>query len=427
MSTEKKWKEFNRRVADAVGDPDFKRWFRPMRFVGFSGHQIIFKVPNDTYVLAIRENFSSLLRGIVKDVYGFSYELTFALDEEPKTSVQEEGASLNFSFTFDSFVVGDSNQFVHAAARAVAENPATSYNPLFIYGDSGLGKTHLMHAIGHHVLQTTKLKVVYVPIEDFYTDLVNAIRHRKILEFRNNYRKADVLLLDDIQFLGTKERTQEEVFHTFNSLYDNHKQVVLASDRLPREIEKLEERLRSRFEWGLLADIQPPDLEMKVAILKKKAAMDNIHLPDPVALFISQLMRSNIRDLEGLYRRVVAYASLTGLELDCDVARLALKNIINLEDTPVSPQKITRVVAHYYGLKISDIKGKSNAKTFAFPRQIAMWIIKQTTNMSYPEIGKLFGNKHHSTVIYSVDKIEKLRLENSDFRKTLEELMDGLR
>lgn len=423
---EKKWSQFMKLLEETVGAREFKRWLRPMRFAGFSEGKILLQIPNDTYLAAIQESFIPDILNCLEKTFGAEWEVNFVLDKLPSKKKTRSIRNLNALYTFDTFVTGPSNQFAYAAALAVAENPAKAYNPLFIYGDTGLGKTHLLHAIGQYIHQHSSLSVMYVSVETFYTELINAVRHGKIPEFRNHYRSTDVLLLDDIQFLANKERSQEEIFHTFNALYDAHKQIVLASDRMPREMEHLEDRLRSRFEWGLLADIQPPDLETKIAILTKKAELANITLPDGVALFIAQLVKHNIRDMEGLLRRVKAYAELTGKAISIEVVKESLKGIIDFEEKILTPHKILRIVSHHYGIKVSEIKSKSNAKRISFPRQVAMWLLKHELRLSYPEIGKLFGNKHHSTIMYGVDKIENLRQNNAEFRRNLEEIISHL-
>ncbi|HXG58066.1 MAG TPA: chromosomal replication initiator protein DnaA, partial [Thermoanaerobaculia bacterium] len=314
------------------------------------------------------------------------------------------------------------------ASLSIAENPSGSFNPLFIYGGAGLGKTHLIQAIGQHIREANpRMKVVYMSADSFVTELITSIRYDRMASFRERYRSVDALLLDDIQFLAGKERTQEEFFHTFNALYEAQKQIVFTSDAPPKEIPTLEERLRSRFEWGLIADIQPPDLETKVAILRKKAEEKKIDLPHDVALFIAERVRSNIRELEGHLNRVTAFASLTGHALDIDLAREALKDLLAKDNKPITPQDILKVVAAHYGIKVSDLKSKSNARPIAYPRQVAMYMCKELTDLSYPEIGKLFNNKHHSTVMYSVEKIDQLIQDDQQVARTIEMLSKQFR
>ena len=331
-------------------------------------------------------------------------------------------------YTFDTFIVGPSNQFAHAACRAVAEAPSRSYNPLFIYGGVGLGKTHLMHAIGQYVLQhDPSLTLTYISSERFMNEMINAVRYDRILDFRERYRSVDVLLVDDIQFVSGKEGTQTEFFHTFNALYDSQKQIVLSSDRPPHEIPALEERLRSRFEWGLIADIQPPDLETKVAILKRRAEAEAVPLPDNVALYIAGRIKSNIRELEGSLTRLIAYASLTGREVSLDLTQEILRNVIEQDEKHVTIENIQKFTADYYQLKVTDLKSRNNSKSVAMPRQVAMYLCKSLTHASLPEIGRSFGGKHHSTVIHSIKKVEDLRKKDPNFNSVMESFLQSFR
>jgi chromosomal replication initiator protein len=331
-------------------------------------------------------------------------------------------------YTFDAFIVGPSNQFAHAACRAVAEAPSRSYNPLFIYGGVGLGKTHLMHAVGQYVLRHDPgLKLTYISSERFMNEMINAVRYDRVLDFRERYRSVDVLLVDDIQFLAGKEGTQTEFFHTFNALYDSQKQIVLSSDSPPHEIPQLEERLRSRFEWGLIADIQSPDLETKVAILKKKAETEAVPLPDNVAMYIAGKIKSNIRELEGSLIRLIAFASLTGQEITLELTQNVLRNVLDLEDKAVTIEAIQKYVADYYNLKMVDLKSRNNSKSVAMPRQIAMYLCKSLTHASLPEIGRSFGGKHHSTVIHSIRKVEELRKRDTDFNTLMGDFLESFR
>jgi len=327
---------------------------------------------------------------------------------------------LNPRYTFDAFIVGGSNQFAHAACRAVAEAPSRSYNPLFIYGGVGLGKTHLMHAIGQYVLQhDPALKLTYISSERFMNEMINALRYDRILDFRERYRSVDILLVDDIQFVSGKEGTQTEFFHTFNALYDAQKQIVLSSDHPPHEIPALEERLRSRFEWGLIADIQPPDIESRVAILKRKAEAEAVPLSDSVAMYMAGRIKSNIRELEGSLIRLIAYASLTGREISLELTQEVLRNVIDQDDKAITIETIQRFISDYYQLKIGDLKSRNNSKSIAMPRQIAMYLCKSLTHASLPEIGRSFGGKHHSTVIHSLKKVEDLRKRDEDFNSLI--------
>lgn len=419
-----KWSFFLEEIRKNVGDRDFVHWFSPMQFHSFENSNLTILVPNETFKEVLKESFFETITNCSKKIYGSDCEINISTYEERADLKSKWQSFLNPNYTFQNFVVGECNQFAHAAAKAVALSPARAYNPLFIYGSTGLGKTHLMQAIGNYCVKEKKAKVLYVSVETFYTDLVNSLKNQKLIDFRNKYRKPDILLLDDLQFLTGKKTTQDEIFHLFNALYESNKQIVLASDHLPKDIDGLQDRLRSRFEGGLLADIQPPDLEMKVAILKKKAEIDGCFIPDDVALFIARNVRSNIRDLEGLYLRVKAYASFTNQQINIQVCQKALADVKEITNNLLTPKEIMKTVAHYYGIKVQDLKSKSNAKIYAFPRQVCMWILKKITDLSYPEIGKLFGNKHHSTVIYSVEKIEEMKNKSIELKKALDELLE---
>jgi chromosomal replication initiator protein len=336
--------------------------------------------------------------------------------------------SLNPKYTFEKFVVGTSNQFAHAAALGAADAPGTTYNPLFIYGGVGLGKTHLMHAIGHSIKQRNRhMRVSYITSEKFMNELINAIRYDKTQTFREKYRSIDVLLMDDVQFMAGKERTQEEFFHTFNTLHNDQKQIVITSDCQPREIPTLQERLHSRFEWGLIADIEPPDLETKVAILKRKADLDGIELTDDIAIYIAHKIKSNVRELEGSLVRLVAIASIRGMPISKMLAQDALKNVIDSERPEgLTMERIAKTVASHYKLTLEEIKSKNNSRAVAVPRQVAMYLCKRLTKHSYPEIGREFGGKHHTTVMHSFEKIDGLLKEDRVFHKTVSELIDNL-
>jgi chromosomal replication initiator protein len=336
--------------------------------------------------------------------------------------------ALNPKYTFDKFVVGSCNQFAHAASKATAETPGTTYNPLFIYGGVGLGKTHLMHAIGHSIKERNRnLRVAYITSERFMNELINAIRFNKTPTFRDKYRSIDVLLMDDVQFMAGKERTQEEFFHTFNTLHNGLKQIVVTSDCPPREIPTLEERLHSRFEWGLIADLEPPDLETKVAILKRKAEMDGIYLEDDIAIYIASKVKSNVRELEGSLVRLVAISSMKGVPISKLLAKESMKNILDSErPTGLTIEHIARTVASHYKMTVEEIKSKNNSRAVAMPRQVAMYLCKRLTRHSFPEIGREFGGKHHTTVMHSVDKIETLTKEDRNFHRDIQELIDNL-
>ena len=339
----------------------------------------------------------------------------------------DSAAQLNPRYTFDAFVIGSGNQFAHAACQAVAERPSKAYNPLFLYGGVGMGKTHLMQAIGHEIKRRTpQAAICYVSSEKFTNEMINSLRYDKMISFRDKFRTMDVLLIDDIQFLAQKERTQEEFFHTFNALHESMKQIVIASDRPPKELAEFEDRLRSRFEWGLIADIQPPDLETKVAILQKKAEQERVTLPTDVALFIASNIRSNVRELEGALIRLVAHSSLIGAEITLPYTQQVLKNFIDSQARKVTIESIQKTVAEQFGLRLVEIKAKNNSRSIVYPRQIAMYLAKHLTEASLPEIGRQFGGKHHTTVLHSVDKIERTRKDNKDLNTLLNKLTEQL-
>ena len=339
----------------------------------------------------------------------------------------DSAAQLNPRYTFDAFVIGSGNQFAHAACQAVAERPSKAYNPLFLYGGVGMGKTHLMQAIGHEIKRRTpQAAICYVSSEKFTNEMINSQRYDKMISFRDKFRTMDVLLIDDIQFLAQKERTQEEFFHTFNALHESMKQIVIASDRPPKELAEFEDRLRSRFEWGLIADIQPPDLETKVAILQKKAEQERVTLPTDVALFIASNIRSNVRELEGALIRLVAHSSLIGAEITLPYTQQVLKNFIDSQARKVTIESIQKAVAEQFGLRLVEIKAKNNSRSIVYPRQIAMYLAKHLTEASLPEIGRQFGGKHHTTVLHSVDKIEEARKNDKDLNRLLNKLTEQL-
>jgi chromosomal replication initiator protein len=334
---------------------------------------------------------------------------------------------LNQRYTFDAFVIGSGNQFAHAACQAVAERPSKAYNPLFLYGGVGMGKTHLMQAIGHEIKRRQPQSAIcYVSSEKFTNEMINSLRYDKMISFRDKFRNVDVLLVDDIQFLAQKERTQEEFFHTFNALHESMKQIVIASDRPPKELAEIEDRLRSRFEWGLIADIQPPDLETKVAILQKKAEQEKVTLPTDVALFIASNIRSNVRELEGALIRLVAHSSLIGAEITLPYTQQVLKNFIDSQARKVTIESIQKAVAEQFGLRLVEIKAKNNSRAIVYPRQIAMYLAKHLTEASLPEIGRQFGGKHHTTVLHSVDKIDGTRKTDKDLNRLINKMTEQL-
>jgi chromosomal replication initiator protein len=441
------WDQILARIETKVNRHSFYTWFRPTSFVAEDRTSIVVRVPNDVFMDWLTKHYSGVMAEAMAEVKRPNLKVQFvpdspgdpaaiplnadeaaALDGEPEVAPPVGTTGLNPRYTFDSFIVGSSNQFAHAACRAVAEAPSRSYNPLFIYGGVGLGKTHLMHAVGQYVLEHDRnLKLTYISSERFMNEMINAVRYDRVLDFRERYRSVDVLLVDDIQFLAGKEGTQTEFFHTFNALYDSQKQIVLSSDSPPHEIPSLEERLRSRFEWGLIADIQPPDFETKVAILKKKAETEAVPLPDNVAMYIAGKIKSNIRELEGSLIRLIAYASLTGQEISLPLAQEVLKNILDHEERAVTIEIIQKFVADYYNLRMVDLKSRNNSKSVAKPRQIAMYLCKSLTHASLPEIGRSFGGKHHSTVIHSIRKVDAQRRKDSDFNTLIGNFLDGFR
>jgi chromosomal replication initiator protein len=336
-------------------------------------------------------------------------------------------AQLNSRYTFDAFVIGNGNQFARAAALAVAERPSRAYNPLFLYGGVGMGKTHLMHAIGHEVKRRMAASsICYVSAEKFTNEMITSLRNDRMTSFRDRFRTVDVLLIDDIQFIAQKERTQEEFFHTFNALHESMKQIVIASDRPPKELAEIEDRLRSRFEWGLIADIQPPDLETKVAILQKKAESEQVQLPIDVALFIASNVRTNVRELEGAMTRLIAWCNLNRTEITLATTQQCLKQFIDMQVRKITIESIQRAVSEQFGMKVSDLKQKNNSRNVVVPRQIAMYLAKQMTEASLPEIGRQFGNKHHTTVMHSIGKIDELRRTDKDLHRTLNKLQELL-
>jgi chromosomal replication initiator protein len=402
---------------------EFSTWFGPLRVRSERHDCLELLAPNQRFLRTLEESYRTTVDRAISGLGGPEIRVLISVQDDSAPAATPALSPFNPHYVFESFVVGSSNQFAHAAARAVAENPSRSYNPLFLYGGVGLGKTHLLHAIGHSLVhRQPHLRVMYLPAEQFVNELISSLRFNRMPAFRERYRNIDVLMVDDIQFLANKERTQEEFFHTFNTLYTTQKQIILTSDSSPRNIPALEERLRSRFEWGLIADIHSPDLETKVAILRRKADEEKTELPDDVALFIARQVKSNIRELEGMLNRVIAFSSLTGRPLSLELAQETLKDVLLPEHRRALAPEIVKFVARHYGLKVSEIKSRNNSKQIAFPRQVAMYLCKQLTDLSYPDIGKLFNNKHHSTVMYSVEKIETLRSSDPDLDRTLETL-----
>ncbi len=448
------------RVLDAlekkVNRTSYETWLKPTRYDHAQGPILFVRVPNPEFC-HIGERYGDLISEAIENL-GLEFRDVEFVTEEEQQKVRNDGngadphreapanaekpvggpatqqrfdwdgaAQLNPKYTFDDFVIGAGNQFAHAAARAVAERPSKAYNPLFLYGGVGMGKTHLMQAIGHEIKKRSpQTSICYVSSERFTNDMINALRYSKMTGFRDKYRNMDVLLIDDIQFLVNKERTQEEFFHTFNALHECMRQIVIASDRPPKELAEIEDRLRSRFEWGLIADIQPPDLETKVAILQKKAESEQVMLPTDVALFIASNIRSNVRELEGALIRLTAYSSLTGGEVNLQTAQEVLKNLIDSQVRKVTIESIQKAVCEQFGLRQAEIKAKNNSRVIVFPRQIAMYLSKHLTDASLPEIGRQFGGKHHTTVLHSVEKIEVVRKTDKDLNRMLNKLTESL-
>jgi len=440
------WDQILARIETKMNRHTFYTWFRPTSFVAEDRSSVTVRVPNSLFQEWLTKHYWGVINEAMTELKRPNLVINFIADSQTDAptiplSADEAAAfdgglplthpgpaGLNPRYTFDTFIVGSSNQFAHAACRAVAEAPSRSYNPLFIYGGVGLGKTHLMHAVGQYVLQHDRsLKLTYISSERFMNEMINAVRYDRVLDFRERYRSVDVLLVDDIQFLAGKEGTQTEFFHTFNALYDSQKQIVLSSDSPPHEIPALEERLRSRFEWGLTADIQSPDLETKAAILKKKAEAEAVPLPDNVAMYIAGKIKSNIRELEGSLIRLIAYASLTGQDISLPLAQEVLRNILDHDEKAVTIEAIQKHVADYYNLKMVELKSRNNSKSVAMPRQIAMYLCKTLTHASLPEIGRSFGGKHHSTVIHSIRKVEDLRKRDLDFNNLIGTFLEGFR
>ena len=434
----------------------FETWLKPTRFSHANGRTLYVRVPSKEFQ-HIGDKYGDLIQEAI-DLQSLEFDdVEFVtMDEDPSMPPQRRdggfgplpahaptaptsrtpeqtrfdwssAAQLNPRYTFDAFVIGNGNQFARAAALAVAERPSRAYNPLFLYGGVGMGKTHLMHAIGHDVKRRQpSASICYVSAEKFTNEMITSLRNDRMTSFRDRFRTVDVLLIDDIQFIAQKERTQEEFFHTFNALHESMKQIVIASDRPPKELAEIEDRLRSRFEWGLIADIQPPDLETKVAILQKKAENEQVQLPTDVALFIASNVRTNVRELEGAMTRLVAWCNLNRTEITLATTQQCLKQFIDMQVRKITIESIQRAVAEQFGMKVSDLKQKNNSRNVVVPRQIAMYLAKQMTEASLPEIGRQFGNKHHTTVMHSIGKIDELRRTDKDLHRTLNKLQEQL-
>jgi chromosomal replication initiator protein len=429
------WNKTLELIEQRISGPSFETWLKETEALSRIGDNLVIGVPTDFVKEWLENRYSQLICDVLQEVTGSRIHVTFIVGSATKMAEpfargdEISSAQLNPKYTFESFVIGNSNRFAHAAALAVAEAPAKAYNPLFIYGGVGLGKTHLMHAIGHFVHRHyPSFKVVYLSTEKFTNEFINSIRDNRTGEFRNKYRNIDVLLIDDIQFLAGKESTQEEFFHTFNALHENNKQIIISSDRQPREIPTLEDRLRSRFEWGLITDIQPPDLETRAAILRKKAAIENINISDDNILLVANKITTNIRELEGALTRIKAYSSMTGQEIDESLIEKTLKDLLpSAEDEPVNVEKIQKIVAEYFNLRIEDMKTKKRTNAVAHPRQIAMYLCRELTDLSLPKIGEEFGGRDHTTVMHAQDKVRSSIETNPNIAHQVEAIKKLLR
>ena len=446
ININKTWVSVLEFISPKVGDEAIDTWFQPLSLESFTEDQVSIRVPNKFFGEWLGRNYKELLIEAFHHTEGINpTDVVFVLKEESgKVTVQAESSRNkesyrlsqspkvrrqplpNPKYTFNTFVVGASNQFAHAACLAVAESPAKSYNPLFIYGGVGLGKTHLLNSIGNYIADRTDLRIAYVTTEQFTNEVINSIRYDRMMELRRRYRNVDMLLIDDIQFLAGKERTQEEFFHTFNSLYEARKQIVLSSDRFPKEMPSMEERLRSRFEWGLIADLQQPDFETRIAILRKKSDEEGIVIHEDVIQLLASNLKNNIRELEGALIRLGAYASLTGQQITVVMAKNILRDLLGSKRKVITAEDIQDAVATRFHLKISDLKSKRRTKTLVYPRQIAMFLCRDLTDASFPEIGRDFGGKDHTTIIHACKQMQKSQETDATLRATLESLKEEI-
>ena len=445
--TPQAWGKILENLKGSVSDQVFETWLRPLRFVTQEGSLLLVAAPHQFFKQWIEENFLSRIEEAVRREEGrdTSVEIVVggeedidAIREAPPLDLaapagaassrpRSRNGALNPRYTFDRFVVGAGNQFAQAAAFAVATDPAKSYNPLFLYGGVGLGKTHLLHAIGNLAFERNpRIRTCYITAEKFTNELIYCLRTNRMQDFKERYRNLDLLLVDDVQFIAGKQRTQEEFFHTFNDLYSSRKQIVVSSDKFPKEIPDLEERIQSRFEWGLVADIQAPDMETRVAILNRKAEADEIPLPQEVALFLAAAIKTNIRELEGSLVRIGAHASLNKREINLDLAREVLSRLIDNAEREITPDAVIKAVAEHYGVKVSDLRSERKHKVIALPRQVAMFLIRSLTRCSLPDIGLRFGGRDHTTVMYAVKKIEKKVREDVSLRNAVDALRKNL-
>jgi chromosomal replication initiator protein len=434
------WEKALDSIAAYLSKPSFETWLKPTKPVSLDGNLLIIEVPNDFARDWLDSRYAPLLTTTIRELVEEDWDLKFITpngdqsqtptdnDSPPLITTAPQPNQLNSKYTFESFVVGESNRFAHAASLAVAEASGKAYNPLFIYGGVGLGKTHLMHAIGHYVLKThPEYRVAYVSSEKFTNDLINAIRYNRTTQFRDTYRNVEVLLVDDIQFFAGKESTQEEFFHTFNTLHESGRQIVISSDRPPKEIPTLEDRLRSRFEWGLITDIQAPDLETRIAILRKKASIENWHLPNDVIVNVANQINSNIRELEGALIRIIAYASFHNKQITLDLANEVLKDVLSTaKNTRFSIPLIQKMVAEFFNVEVEDLKAQRRTKSITYPRQIAMYLVRELTDFSLPKIGEEFGGRDHTTVIHSYEKIQELIKTDPEVDRIIKDLIHKL-
>lgn len=432
------WDQIRDYLQGRLSQESYDNWFRGATYVANDGDTLVVSVPDRETRTLLESDYAALVATAIRDlnlpVTRVSYDpapvrgsQNRAIAAVDAPDLESNASAFNPKFTFDSFVVGACNQFAHAAARSVAANPSRSYNPLFLYGGSGMGKTHLIQAIGRSLMDRYgAMRVIYTSSERFMNEMIACLRTSRMQQFHQRYREADVLLVDDIQVLGNKERTQEEFFHTFNELHDHQKQIVISSDAPPKEIPGLVDRLRSRFEWGLMADLQPPDLETKMAILDKKAEIEGVKLPDEVRTFMASKTKSSVRELEGALVKLIAYSELTGTPIHLQMAQQVLKHLVHVQDRRVPIDAIQKAVAERFQIKQSQLKEKSNTKKVVYPRQVAMYLVKELTDASLPEIGRAFGGKHHTTVIHSVNKIEESRQNDGELNRLIHSLMDSL-
>lgn len=439
------WQQVLSAIQTKLSKPSFDTWLKSTKATVFSDSLLVICAPNNFAKEWLESRYAKMISATVMETLGKQVQVEFTVEDavpssvnqpvpaiqpsKPVVNTQEDSFSLNPKYTFDTFVIGAGNRFAHAASLAVAEAPAKAYNPLFLYGGVGLGKTHLMHAIGHYVYDhNPSAKVLYISSEKFTNEFINAIRDNRGESFRNKYRNIDVLLIDDIQFLAGKEQTQEEFFHTFNALHEERKQIIISSDRPPKEIPTLEDRLRSRFEWGLITDIQPPDLETRIAILRKKAKAENLEIPNEAMVYIANQIDTNIRELEGALIRVVAYSSLINQDISVHLAAEALKDIIpSSRPKMITIQDIQQKVGEFYGLRIEDFKARKRTKAVAFPRQVAMYLSRELTDYSLPKIGEAFGGRDHTTVIHAHEKISELLKQDQELGKITRNLTEKIK